>query len=273
MVNKFPIDYMHQLCLGVMRKLILLWMRCKPSVRMSAGHVEAVSEKLLELKPFVPNSFARKPRGLAEVDRWKATEFRQFLLYTGKIALSGILRKDLYEHFLVLSVASSILISLALASSHGDYAKQLMKYFVEQGRVLYGDEFLVYNVHSMLHLADVVHEFGSLDACSSFPYENYMQQLKKLVRSGNNPISQIAKRLSEFPGSVGQAYEVPISLKVPDNAFVLSDSSCGEAIQVAGNAADSDEELFLCRVYQKTEPLFSIPCDSRLVGIHKANCK
>lgn len=273
MVNKFPIDYMHQLCLGVMRKLILLWMRCKPSVRMSAGHVEAVSEKLLELKPFVPNSFARKPRGLAEVDRWKATEFRQFLLYTGKIALSGILRKDLYEHFLVLSVASSILISLALASSHGDYAKQLMKYFVEQGRVLYGDEFLVYNVHSMLHLADVVHEFGSLDACSSFPYENYMQQLKKLVRSGNNPISQIAKRLSEFPGSVGQAYEVPISLKVPDNAFVLSDSSCGEAIQVAGNAADSDEELFLCRVYQKTEPLFSIPCDSRLVGIHKANSR
>ena len=65
---------MHQLCLGVMRKLILLWMRGKPSVRMSAGHVEAVSEKLLELKPFVPNSFARKPRGLAEVDGWKATQ-------------------------------------------------------------------------------------------------------------------------------------------------------------------------------------------------------
>ena len=70
---------------------------------MSDGHVEAVSEKLLELKPFVRNSFAHKPQGLAEVDRWKATQFRQFLLYTGKIALSGILRKNLYEHFLVLT--------------------------------------------------------------------------------------------------------------------------------------------------------------------------
>ena len=119
--------------------------------------------------------------------------------------MSGTLRNDLYEHYLVLSVASSILISPALASSHRDYAKQLMKYFVEQGRVLYGDESLVYNVHSMLHLADVVHEFGSLDACSSFPFENYMQQLKKLVRSGNNPISQIAKRLSEVSGSIEQA--------------------------------------------------------------------
>ena len=131
----------------------------------------------------------------------------------------------------------------------------------------------MYNVHSMLHLADLVHEFGSLDACSSFPFENYMQQLKKLVRSGNNPISQIAKRLSELPGSIGQACKAPIRVKVPDNAFVLSDSSCGEVVEAAGHGAGSDEEVFLCRVYQKTEPLFSIPCDSRLVGIHKANSR
>ncbi|CAB4028785.1 Hypothetical predicted protein [Paramuricea clavata] len=174
-VKKFPIDYMHQLCLGVMRKLILAWMRGKRDVRMSAGHVEAVSKKLVELKPFVPTVFARKPRGLAESDRWKATEF---------------------------SVASSILVSPALAQSHKDYAKQLMEYFVEQGKLLYGDEFLVYNVHSMIHLADVVGEFGSLDACSSFPFENYMQKLKRLVRSGRNPIAQIAKRMSEYSGTV-----------------------------------------------------------------------
>ena len=45
------------------------------------------SEKLLELKPFVHCTFSRKPRSLMDVDRWKATEFRQFLLYRGKIAL------------------------------------------------------------------------------------------------------------------------------------------------------------------------------------------
>jgi hypothetical protein len=89
MVNKFPIDYMHQLCLGVMRKLLLVWIRGNRGVKMSAGEVEAVSKKLVELKPFVPRIFARKPRSLLEVDRWKATEFRQFLLYTGKIALKG----------------------------------------------------------------------------------------------------------------------------------------------------------------------------------------
>ena len=82
-----------------------------------------------------------------------------------------------------------------------------------------------------------------MHAVNSFPFENYMQQLKKLVRSGNNPISQIAKWLSEVSGSIRQAYEAPISFKVPDNAFVLSDSSCGEVVEVAGNSADSDEEF------------------------------
>ena len=272
MVKKFPIDYMHQLCLGVMRKLLLVWIRGNRGVKMSAGQVETVSHKLLELKPFVPCTFARKPRSLLDVDRWKATEFRQFLLYTGKIALKGILRHDLYEHFLVLSVASSILICPSLAQSFKDYAKQLMKYFVEQSKFLYGDEFMVYNVHSMIHLADEVETFGCLDACSSFPFENYMQKLKKMVRSGKSPIAQIAKRISECSSTLQQMNETSISLKIPDNAFLFDDSSCIEVVERAGNC-DGGEELFLCRIYEKTEPYFTSPCDSRLIGVHKASSR
>ena len=272
MVKKFPIDYMHQLCLGVMWKLLLIWIRGNRGVKMSAGQVEAVSKKLLELKPFVPCTFARKPKSLSEVDRWKATEFRQFLLYTGKIALKGILRHDLYEHFLVLSVASSVLVCPSLAQSFKDHAKQLMTYFVEQSKFLYGDEFLVYNVHSMIHLADEVETFGCLDACSLFPFESYMQKLKRMVRSGKNPIGQIAKRLSECSGTLQQIDERSISLKVPDNAFLLNDSSCIIVVEKAGNC-DGGEELFLCRIYEKTEPYFTSPCDSRLIGVHKANSR
>ena len=166
MIKIFPIDYMHQLCLGVMRKLALTWMRGKPEVKISAGQVETISTKLVDLKCCIPNTFARKPRCLGDVDRWKATEFRQFLLYTGKIVLNGTQRHEQFEHFLCPSVASCILVCPEYAWSHRDYAKQLMEFFVEQGKILYGDEFLVYNVHSMVHLADEAKEFGSLDACS-----------------------------------------------------------------------------------------------------------
>lgn len=34
--------------------------------------------------------------------------------------------------------------------------------------------------------------------------------------------------------------------------------------------ANEKEELFLCRIYEKTEPYFTSPCDSRLIGVHKA---
>ena len=239
---------------------------------MSVGQVEAVSKKLLELKPFVPCTFARKPRSLLDVDGRKAAEFRQFLLYTGKIALKGILRHDPYEHILVLSVASSVLVCPSLAQSFKDYAKQLMQYFFDQSKFLYGDEFMVYNVHSMIHLADEVETFGSLDECSSFPFENYVQKLKRMVRSRKNPISQITKRLSECSGTLQQTDETSISLKVPDNAFLLNDSSCMEVVEKAGNC-DGGEELFLCRIYEKTEPYFTSPCDSRLIGVHKVSTR
>jgi hypothetical protein len=107
-----------------------------------------------------------------EINRWKETEYRQFLLYTGKVVLSDILRPDLYAHFLCLNVATAILVCPTLAHSHHNYAKQFLEYFVEQTKILYGDEFLVYNIHSTIHLADKVEEYGRLDACSTFPFEN-----------------------------------------------------------------------------------------------------
>ncbi|XP_069192203.1 uncharacterized protein [Procambarus clarkii] len=82
MVSTFPIDYMHQICLGVMKRLLLAWIRNK-NVKLCARQVDEISQRLIQLTQFVPMHFARKPRSLSEVDRWRATEYRQLLLYTG----------------------------------------------------------------------------------------------------------------------------------------------------------------------------------------------
>ena len=75
----------------------------------------------------------------------------------------------------------------------------LLQYFVANCSALYGRIMVVYNVHCLLHLADDVERFNCpLDKISAFSFENYMCSLKKYVRSPQNPIAQVAKRVGEY---------------------------------------------------------------------------
>ena len=47
---------------------------------------------------------------------------------------------------------------------------------------VFGSQFLVYNVHSLTHLADDADTYGYLNSVSCFPFENHLQELKKMVR-------------------------------------------------------------------------------------------
>lgn len=268
MIKHFPIDYMHQVCLGVQKKLLLAWIRGKKEFRISAVQVKEISQHLVNLQRFIPNVFARKPRSLDEVDRWKATEYRQFLLYTGKIVLKGILRRELYEHFMCLSVAISILVCPRLIEEHSQYAHKLLTYFVSKSVELYGQEFLVYNVHSLTHLTSDAEEYGGLDMCSAFPFENYLQQLKRMVRSSKNPVVQITRRLQESQKSESYAFpgDRKVSAKRPNNVYMISKTAYCEVVSIS-NQKDGTDKKLLCRVYEGGESLFHHPCDSRLIGV------
>lgn len=198
LVTQFPLDYMHLVCLGVMRKLLISWCRGPLTVRLCSRDVDILSDRLTSFAKYVPDELPRKPRSLREIDRWKATEFRMFLLYLGPVVLKKILPSRFYNHFLFLHVAIRILCSKVTLRENLPLARELLSQFVSKSKRLYGPEFIIYNVHNLIHLPDDAEKFGPLDSFSSFPFENYLGQLKRLLRSPNKPLQQICRRVVEI---------------------------------------------------------------------------
>lgn len=103
MVQDFPSDPMHLLYLGIVKKIANLWCYGKPRSKLSYNEMSNLSKLLVAQKNNVPCEINRKPRSLSECKRWKATEFRTFLLYTGPVILKDILNHDKYIFYLARS--------------------------------------------------------------------------------------------------------------------------------------------------------------------------
>uniref|UniRef100_A0A1S4L4W9 PrC protein, putative n=1 Tax=Ixodes scapularis TaxID=6945 RepID=A0A1S4L4W9_IXOSC len=151
----------------------------------------------IELRHYVPSDMSRKPRGLADLDRWKASEFRLFLLYAGPVVLKSTIPDSLRDNFMTLHCAVSILCSPSSCAQYLDYAERLLAHFVETYIVLYGRHAVSHNVHGLIHVADDVRVHGCLHGYSAFPFENYMSKLKDYMRKPERPLEQLYNRIME----------------------------------------------------------------------------
>ncbi|XP_040062561.1 uncharacterized protein LOC120835954 [Ixodes scapularis] len=309
MVSRFPIDYMHCVCLGVVRKLIGLWLRGPLSVRLGSTSVSALSRELALLGKLSATDFQRKCRGLQEFDRWKATEFRFFLLYAGPVTIRKVVKPEVYKHFLLLHVGIAILVSPSMVHML-DYAEQLLRLFVRECSVIYGKTSLVYNVHLLIHLANDCRLLGPLDNFSCFPFENYLGRLKTLVRSGNKPLQQLHRRILEeracavshtldtAASTQGEFCVVPSSCHMSgptgalaiccdqqftkallkgsklnvqgrDNCVLISE---GRVVVLANILTHRDEVLLVGHEFKHVQDLYRYPCRSSLLSIFLVSC-
>ena len=265
MIKQFPVDPMHCVDLGVTKRLLILWKEGPLPHRLSAGVLGIISSYLECLRPFIPAVFNRKPRRLDDLKFWKATEFRTFLMYTGPVVLKFVLSREQYENFNDLSVAIRILYNETLVNMHHSFANELLQCFVEKAQEMYSEKFVSYNVHCLLHIADHALHFKCLENCSAYKFENNMSTIKQLVRGTGDPLIQISNRLHERERIDGNGK----TALVETPAFKRH--SCGKLangkfcrIQEVG------KQRHLCEIFTRTEPFYEIPCDSRIVGIHKA---
>ena len=97
--SSFVLDYMNLVCLGVTTRILNFLHKGTSICCLLQAHLALVSEHLVSLRGNIPSSFAHKSKTLFHFDRWKSTELRQFLLYTGLVVLQKVLSKETFYHF------------------------------------------------------------------------------------------------------------------------------------------------------------------------------
>uniref|UniRef100_T1GXB5 Transposase domain-containing protein n=1 Tax=Megaselia scalaris TaxID=36166 RepID=T1GXB5_MEGSC len=201
MVRSFPTEYLHVVCLGVVKKklrMIMSNLRFPKSNRqremfertsfMNINKVTSLSQ------PSKPLEIHRAIRHFTEyLSDFKGTDF---ILYYGIVVLKDNVHPKIYQNFVDLHCALTICMTDEY-SHFIPFADAVFKKFVEDYKIIYGSCMVSYNVHQLLHITDAVKYFGNLNKYSAYPFESKLGVIKNYLSSGNFPLEQAAKRTVE----------------------------------------------------------------------------
>lgn len=70
-------------------------------------------------------------------------------------------------------------------------------YFVNNLQYMCSETNYTNNVHNLINLPSNVRQHGPLDNFSAFPFENFMSEIKRMIRKPNSVVAQIFKRCAE----------------------------------------------------------------------------
>ncbi|XP_060573192.1 uncharacterized protein LOC132731094, partial [Ruditapes philippinarum] len=171
-INSCVIDYMHGVCLGVMKTMLTLWFdkSNKDEYFSVFKSKNTVNNILQNIKPTI--YVTRVPRSLDNLCHWKSSEFRNFLLYWGVPVLRHILNSDYFVHFCLLVRAIYLLSKENISDNDLKHAEGALLLFVECFQNLYGLRYYTLNLHQLVHLADCVTQTGPLFVNNCFIFED-----------------------------------------------------------------------------------------------------
>lgn len=202
MVADFPVcDAHHLLHIGLMKKFLKGWSTGSFGfdTKWSKQTINEISNFLVNCK--LPVEIHRRMRKLMEMPRWKATEYRTFLMYVGVVVLKKYLPRFYYDHFLlfycsIVIMNNQFFIDRQLMTVAEDMIRDFLLIF----RQKYGAHHFSSNLHNLSHIVDEVKRFGPLQNFDAYKFENKLQDIKKMIRLGNNQLAQLRKPIIEREG-------------------------------------------------------------------------
>lgn len=196
LVRGVTIDYMHCVCIGVVKKLIFLWtnVHYKQFPWFIGTHKTEIENRMQQIKP--PNRITRLPRPFSDIANWKATEFRNFLLYYAVPTLHGILPETYFNHLSCLIYAIFTLSCVSISKDKLKAASLNINRFCSNFSALYHESFESSNMHALLHLPEKVRDLGPLWAHSCFFFEDLNKDLRQMFHGTQNVAQQIIQAVS-----------------------------------------------------------------------------
>ncbi|XP_035791100.1 uncharacterized protein LOC118466194 [Anopheles albimanus] len=188
-------DSLHLLHLGVMKRMLVLFTEgSKYHSKFPPNTITAI-DNILQQIHLPCEIHRRKFRSVKDIGFWKGTEFAAFLNYAALPIFKTFLITNHYETFLYLFCAVTICSSNYYRPSL-DVARDFFQTFVSK----YADIFKIVtsNIHCLTHIVEEVDRFGPLHTFSSYPFEDFLHQLKRTVRSGNKPLEQVINCIAEI---------------------------------------------------------------------------
>lgn len=201
----FVVDSMHNVYLGVIKRITDLILNGAASNTWYVGsprNMALIDHRLLQCKP--PTRISRLPRSVKYLKLWKASEWRNWLLYYCLPCLDGIVQNKYLENLALLSEASYILNSDSILVTDMEKAKGLLLEFAQGYEELYGLGNMTYNIHLLSHLAESVENWGPFWVHSCFPFESMNRKIIDTITSPNSMELQVVTRflMTKFVQSI-----------------------------------------------------------------------
>lgn len=196
-----------------------------------------------------------------EYARFKATEFRQIVLYTGVVLFKEFLNADAYQHFLRLSLAYRMLSSDEVTEDRIDLAEKHLQQFVKEFSHYYGKNNMGFNVHGLLHLSNDVRLYGTISNFASYPYENYIGLLNRKIRGRSMILEQVSNMADRLDTQVTNVRSYVCDNKRRDSRVILKNGS----VAVIMKTTDQSMEV---KIYANIMNYFKFPMKSSVLGIY-----
>lgn len=218
-INGFVIDYMHGVCAGVMKLLMVLWFD-KTHKDATFSIFYSVSLVSKRLKSVCPNlHITRPPRSLDEIKHWKTSEFRNFLFLWSLPVLFDILPEAYYVHFCLFVKAIYNLSKEGISKNELKNAEMCHFKFVENFENLYSARFLTMNCHQLLHITDCVRANGPLFVNNCFVFEDLNGYVLKHIHGPTGVETQIINAITKMQ-ALPSLFDLYVEKDSNDEAFI-----------------------------------------------------